>query len=220
MDDESEKVLEEKSDANDGIQTEMLPPMAPTSLKKKSDKQEHEDKDQKLAKDDENKAKMLPPSLPSDTQIEEGQTEIDKKDEDLNEKEEKFPEIPYKEPSWSGTADEPYNLELLKSGCIISTKYLTKKPYYLFGRLPNCDIVMEHPSISRYHAVIQYKASESANSKRGFYLYDLGSTHGTIVNKIQIEPRRYYRLRVGYVMKFGGSSRLYILQVRQYAWHF
>ncbi|KAM7445046.1 Kanadaptin [Porites harrisoni] len=38
------------------------------------------------------------------------------------------------------------------------------------------------------------------------------TTHGTTVNKSRIEPKRYYRLRVGYVFKSGGSSRLFILQ--------
>ena len=46
------------------------------------------------------------------------------------------------------------------------------------GRLENCDVVMEHPSLSRHHAVVQYKADPEADKEEvggaGFYLYDLG----------------------------------------------
>ncbi|XP_048586312.1 kanadaptin isoform X2 [Nematostella vectensis] len=156
------------------------------------------------------KSEMAPPSQQEVTKAKLRPLANDNKEK----KEESFPEIPYKEPTWSGLVDngENYSLELLKNGCIISTLDLTSKPYYLFGRLPNCDVVMEHPSVSRYHAIIQYKAGQTSKSDQGFYLYDLGSTHGTMVNKVPIDPKKYYRLRVGYVIKFGGSSRLFILQ--------
>jgi pSer/pThr/pTyr-binding forkhead associated (FHA) protein len=43
-------------------------------------------------------------------------------------------------------------------------------------------------------------------------LFDLGSGHGTFLNKERIEAKKYYRLRVGSVVKFGASTRLFILQ--------
>ncbi len=46
----------------------------------------------------------------------------------------------------------------------------------------------------------------------GFYLYDLDSTHGTYHNKQKCFPKTYYRVRVGHTIKFGGSTRLVILQ--------
>ena len=152
----------------------------------------------------------LPPKPPEKT-IKEG--EVLKEKPPTNEKKEAVPELPYKVPSWSGIPDDLYSLEVLKNGCIIYNVDLTSKPFHVFGRLPNCDVSLEHPSVSRYHAVIQFKTSDSSNSDKGFYIYDLGSTHGTIVNKSRLEPKRYYRLRVGYVFKFGGSSRLFVLQV-------
>ncbi|XP_067940040.1 kanadaptin-like isoform X2 [Watersipora subatra] len=45
----------------------------------------------------------------------------------------------------------------------------------------------------------------------GWYLYDLNSTHGTVLNKQRVAPNEFHRLRVGYTFKFGGSSRLHIL---------
>ena len=157
---------------------------------------------------------MPPPCLPSKPpEMTEIASEGSNTKASPKEKKETVPELPYKEPSWSGVPEELYSLEVLKNGCIVRTIDLTSKPFHVFGRLPNCDVSLEHPSVSRYHAVIQYKTSDTSNSEKGFYIYDLGSTHGTIVNKSPLEPRRYYRLRVGYVFKFGGSSRLFTLQV-------
>ncbi|XP_046545133.1 kanadaptin-like isoform X2 [Haliotis rubra] len=120
--------------------------------------------------------------------------------------------IPYKEPSWSGLCDESYQFEVLKNGSIIDNVDLTKQPFYVFGRLPSCDVTMEHPSLSRYHAVVQFSASDSEKRAKGWYLYDLDSTHGTWINKVKVKPKVYNRVRVGHVVKFGGSSRLHILQ--------
>uniref|UniRef100_UPI0037E749C6 kanadaptin n=1 Tax=Semicossyphus pulcher TaxID=241346 RepID=UPI0037E749C6 len=129
----------------------------------------------------------------------------------------KFPPLPYAEPPWGGSApDIPYALEILKNGTIVDTVPLTHGSYFVVGRLPVCDVSLEHPSISRYHAVIQYRRQagegESVGEERGFYIHDLGSTHGTVVNKNKIPPKTYIRLRVGHVLKFGGSTRLFILQ--------
>ncbi|CAJ1074079.1 kanadaptin [Xyrichtys novacula] len=129
----------------------------------------------------------------------------------------KFPPLPYTEPPWGGTAPEiSYALEILKNGTIVDTVPLTHRSYFVVGRLPVCDVSLEHPSISRYHAIIQYRSQtgegESVGEERGFYVHDLGSTHGTVVNKNKIPPKTYIRLRVGHVLKFGGSTRLFILQ--------
>ncbi|XP_034531075.1 kanadaptin [Notolabrus celidotus] len=129
----------------------------------------------------------------------------------------KFPPLPYVEPPWGGLAPEsPYSLEILKNGTIVDTVPLTQRSFFVVGRLPVCDVSLEHPSISRYHAVIQYRGQggegESVGEERGFYVHDLGSTHGTVVNKNKVPPKTYIRLRVGHVLKFGGSTRLFILQ--------
>ncbi|CAL8285754.1 unnamed protein product [Lota lota] len=127
------------------------------------------------------------------------------------------PPIPYTEPPWGGIASEiPYELEILKNGAIVDTLPLTHSSYFVVGRLPVCDVSLEHPSISRYHAVLQYRCQSgedgSEGEERGFYIHDLGSTHGTVVNKNKIPPKTYIRLHVGHVLKFGGSTRLFVLQ--------
>lgn len=135
-----------------------------------------------------------------------------------------FPPLKYTEPSWGGKPpDASYSLEILKNGTIVDTVPLAERSYYVVGRLPVCDVSLEHPSISRYHAVIQYRSrageSEAAGEDTGFYVHDLGSTHGTVVNKNKIPPKAYIRLRVGHVLKFGGSTRLFILQVNAFFKH-
>jgi len=120
--------------------------------------------------------------------------------------------IAYQEPSWGGLPTKSYSLEVLKNGTIVDTIDLKDKSYFVIGRLPNCDIMMEHPSLSRYHAVLQFKSKGSPEKPTGFYLYDLDSTHGSFHNKNKCFPKTYYRLRVGHMLKFGMSTRSLILQ--------
>ena len=122
-------------------------------------------------------------------------------------------QVPYSEPAWSGKAEEEYNFEVLKNGSIIGNVPLSSKSFHVFGRLPSCDVTLEHPSLSRHHAVVQYSLIATETHEKGWYVYDLDSTHGTWLNKKKITPKVYHRLRVGHILKFGGSSRLHILQV-------
>ncbi|GLU10866.1 hypothetical protein SLE2022_276460 [Rubroshorea leprosula] len=114
--------------------------------------------------------------------------------------------VPYTIPPWNGPPCHNFYLEVLKDGSIIDQLDVYKKGAYMFGREKLCDFMLEHPTISRYHAVIQFKRSGDA------YLYDCGSTHGTSVNKNEVEKRVYVDLHVGDVIRFGQSSRLYIFQ--------
>ncbi|XP_044756683.1 kanadaptin [Coccinella septempunctata] len=120
----------------------------------------------------------------------------------------------YKEPLWSGLpkpSSQNYYFEILKDGSIIDTVNLMGKSYWLFGRLANCDIPMQHPTISRYHAVLQYRSEPSETDGAGFYIYDLDSTHGTFLNKNKLRPRVYVRIQVGHILKLGCSTRSYLL---------
>ena len=119
--------------------------------------------------------------------------------------------IPYKEPPWSGLSEEDFSFEVIKNGAVIDKVDLKSKAYHVIGRLPSCDIPMEHPSLSRYHAVVQYSCGSSETFPKGWYLYDLDSTHGTWINKNRVPPKKYHRLHVDYVVKYGGSTRLFIL---------
>ncbi len=56
--------------------------------------------------------------------------------------------------------------------------------HYTFGRAPDCDVVLEHPSSSRLHAVLVFHPAQ-----RQALLYDHGSTHGTEVNKKRVNAK-------------------------------
>lgn len=104
----------------------------------------------------------------------------------------------YTPPSWSARpafggndddedeAERRFGLEVFKSGSELDPIPLDKKAYYVFGRQPTSDVLLDHPSISRHHAVIQF----TADPKKVF-IYDLGSTHGTFVNKTRVNPNEH-----------------------------
>ncbi|CAM9871532.1 unnamed protein product [Bubo scandiacus] len=123
----------------------------------------------------------------------------------------------YEEPPWGGRppAGAGYGLEVLKGGVALGSVRLEGGSWFLVGRLPSCALALEHPSVSRHHAVLQYRGagcSPDGPDAAGFYVYDLGSTHGTFLNKTRVPPRTYCRVRVGHGLRFGGSSRLFLLQ--------
>ncbi|KAM4785822.1 kanadaptin [Cyanocitta cristata] len=126
----------------------------------------------------------------------------------------------YEEPPWGSRppAGSGYGLEVLKGGVVLGSVRLEDSSWFLVGRLPGCALSLEHPSVSRHHAVLQYRGAgcspddPSDADAAGFYVYDLGSTHGTFLNKARVPPRTYCRVRVGHGLRFGGSSRLFLLQ--------
>ena len=76
-----------------------------------------------------------------------------------------------------------YSFELIKDGAIVEEINLSDKAFYVVGRQKEiCDIFMENPTISRKHAIIQHKDTGD------ILLYDMGSTHGTFINKRQVPP--------------------------------
>ncbi|KAJ0249078.1 FHA domain-containing protein DDL [Hirschfeldia incana] len=95
---------------------------------------------------------------------------------------------------------------------------LHRQSCYLFGRERRvADIPTDHPSCSKQHAVIQYR-EVTVEKPDGMvakqvkpYLMDLGSTNKTYINKDPIDPQRYYELREKDTIKFGNSSREYVL---------
>ncbi|KAK3132192.1 hypothetical protein QOZ80_6AG0517270 [Eleusine coracana subsp. coracana] len=116
------------------------------------------------------------------------------------------PRAPYTIPDWSLAPNHPFFLEVLKDGVIFDNLDVSKKGAYMFGRIDMCDFVLEHPTISRFHAVLQFRNDGKV------FLYDLGSTHGSFINKTQIKKKLYTEIHVGDVIRFGQSSRLYIFQ--------
>ena len=109
---------------------------------------------------------------------------------------------------------------------LIDTYHISKQSAYLFGRDRSvADIPVDHPSLSKQHAVLQYRALPSTKQQIGTgeklqckpYLIDLESTNGTFINGVRLESARYYELRRGDVITLGGSTREYVLLTEQSA---
>ena len=64
------------------------------------------------------------------------------------------------------------------------------------GRDRECSLVIEVPSVSRRHARVFHEA-------RGWLIEDLGSTHGTFVEGIRVEPGDAVLIRHDSVLRFG-----------------
>jgi pSer/pThr/pTyr-binding forkhead associated (FHA) protein len=120
--------------------------------------------------------------------------------------------LQYNVPESSAIPSVEYTLEVLRDGSIIDYISLSHRPYTVFGRSPDSDVVLDNPTISRYHAIVQYKSEFEHGQSPGLYLYDCDSTHGTFINKKRLEPKVYVRIKIGYIIKFGQSTRLYLVQ--------
>lgn len=115
----------------------------------------------------------------------------------------------YEPPAWGveGANAHGLALEVIKGGQVVETLALPAsagRSFALAGRAaPPCDLPLQHASVSREHAALQFDA------RGALFVCDLGSTHGTLVNKRRLPAREFARLRVGDVLAFGESSRLY-----------
>lgn len=112
-----------------------------------------------------------------------------------------------------------WRLYVFKDNEIIETLHIHRQSSYLFGRDDRvCDIILSHPSISKQHAVVQFRIVDAQDKKTEEvyqvikpYLIDLGSANKTILNNNPIDDARYYELKEKDSIKFGSSTRDYIL---------
>ncbi|CAL9120203.1 unnamed protein product [Musa acuminata var. zebrina] len=77
----------------------------------------------------------------------------------------------------------------------------------LFGRHPDCHVVLDHPSISRFHL-----AARLVPSLRKLAVTDLSSVHGTWVSGTKIPPNVAVDMVDGDILRLGASTRVYRLQ--------
>ncbi|KAL6315495.1 hypothetical protein AAG906_000790 [Vitis piasezkii] len=76
----------------------------------------------------------------------------------------------------------------------------------MVGRHPDCNIMLTHPSISRFHLQIY-----SNPTLQKLSVMDLSSVHGTWVSEKKIQPRARVELKEGDTIRLGSSSRIYRL---------
>ncbi|MED6184118.1 hypothetical protein PIB30_044309 [Stylosanthes scabra] len=125
----------------------------------------------------------------------------------------------FNEPPEARKPDIKWRLYVFKNGEVLNEPlYIHRQSCYLFGRERRvADIPTDHPSCSKQHAVIQFRQVEKEQPdgliKKQIrpYVMDLGSTNKTFVNDSPVEPQRYYELREKDTIKFGNSSREYVL---------
>ncbi|XP_020583806.1 FHA domain-containing protein PS1 [Phalaenopsis equestris] len=109
---------------------------------------------------------------------------------------------------------------VLKKGAVLKNIFLnspppeTGKPLspsrdndpILMGRHPDCDIVVDHPSISRFHVEVRPKSS-----LQKLFVTDRSSVHGTWVSGKKIQPNIPIELIEGDSLRLGASTRIYRL---------
>lgn len=71
------------------------------------------------------------------------------------------------------------------------------------GRVPSCDVHLEHLSVSRHHAALTTDAAGH------LFLTDLGAAHGTNIDGTWMKPNVGRQLVKGNVVRFGASTRQY-----------
>ena len=60
-----------------------------------------------------------------------------------------------------------YFVDQLKNGLVVNKQPIVKNRI-IFGRARDCDIILEHPSISRYHAAMLWCPKNDDNYVKGF----------------------------------------------------
>jgi smad nuclear-interacting protein 1 len=115
---------------------------------------------------------------------------------------------------------DSWKLFVFKGQDIVDTIELGTRSCWLVGReLAVVDLPAEHPSISKQHAVIQFRYTEKRNEfgdKIGRvkpYLIDLESANGTMLNSDKVPESRYLELRNKDMIQFGSSTREYVLML-------
>ncbi|XP_050182280.1 smad nuclear-interacting protein 1 [Myiozetetes cayanensis] len=126
--------------------------------------------------------------------------------------------IKYSEPPEARVPKTRWRLYPFKNDEFLPVMYIHRQSAYLLGRHRRiADIPIDHPSCSKQHAVFQYRLVEYTRADGTVgrrvrpYIIDLGSGNGTFLNNQRIEPQRYYELKEKDVLKFGFSSREYVL---------
>ncbi|ENN73800.1 hypothetical protein D910_07012 [Dendroctonus ponderosae] len=141
--------------------------------------------------------------------------------------------IKYSEPPEARKPRRRWRLYPFKGEKALQTLYIHRESAYLIGRDRKVvDLAVDHPSCSKQHAALQYRlvpftrengsavpvASKAqliymvvAGKRVRPYLIDLESANGTFINNNKIEPKKYVELLERDVIKFGFSSREYVL---------
>ena len=112
-------------------------------------------------------------------------------------------------PAWCVLPRQPCTTRLAvhRGSDLVDVVPLGLKSSFVTGRSPEVDIVLEHPSASRRHAMVLHHRSGAV------YLLDLGSAHGTFLGGKRLTHHEPTVWAEGVRCVFGASSRAYVLLV-------
>lgn len=130
--------------------------------------------------------------------------------------------LKFNEPLDAATPTKNWRLYVFKDNDVNEVLHLHRKSYFIIGRDHRiADIHTLHPSCSKQQAVIQFRRIDTVTRDENHnllklsevkpYVMDLESAHGTTLNGAAMEPARYYELLERDVLRFGQSSRDYVL---------
>ncbi|EKV05911.1 hypothetical protein PDIG_81080 [Penicillium digitatum PHI26] len=115
---------------------------------------------------------------------------------------------------------EAWRMYVFKGQDLLETVELGERSCWLVGRERMVvDFPLDHPSCSKQHAVLQFRFVEKRNEygdrigKIKPYLIDLESANGSSVNGETIPAGRYVEVMDKDVIRFGLSSREYVLML-------
>lgn len=126
--------------------------------------------------------------------------------------------VKYAEPPEARKPKRRWRLYPFKGETALPVLHIHRQSCFLVGRDRKVvDLAVDHPSCSKQHAALQYRLvpferEDGTPGKRvRLYLIDLDSANGTFLNSKHIEARKYYELMEKDVIKFGFSTREYVL---------
>ncbi|TKA28009.1 hypothetical protein B0A50_04075 [Salinomyces thailandicus] len=115
---------------------------------------------------------------------------------------------------------QQWRLYVFKQKDLLETLHLYTRSIWLVGRDESItDLYLPHPSISKQHAVIQFRfvsvRDEFGEGKGRVrpYVMDLESANGTSLNGERVEATRFVELRDGDVLGFGESEREFVVML-------
>jgi len=125
--------------------------------------------------------------------------------------------IKYSEPAEARKPKRRWRLYPFKGEKQLPVLHIHRQSGYLLGRDRKVvDIPIDHPSCSKQHAAFQYRLVSAKKDGRRVrcirpYIIDLESANGTYINNQRIDSKKYVELMEKDVVKFGFSSREYVL---------
>ncbi|KAF7596452.1 hypothetical protein BBP40_001759 [Aspergillus hancockii] len=130
--------------------------------------------------------------------------------------------LKYHEPAEArkAPAKEPWRLYVFKGDDLLEVVELNERSCWLIGREKLVvDFPLDHPSCSKQHAALQFRYVDKRNEfgdrigRVKPYLIDLESANGSTVNGDSVPGGRYVEVRDKDVLKFGLSTREYVLML-------